>query len=317
MRNIQLVADLRGTIATLSAHQRAVESLNDRLLRTQEEERALLAADLHDEPLQTALDIERQLAAAEQTPATVRHQARVRALIVQIRALCITDAPCRAGRAGPARGARPAGPRPGRARHGIVIELSPITELDGARLTARDGAGALPRRAGGAAQRAAARHACRIWITLRAGCDELQLRVSDDGVGFSVPGNFDHLANGGHLGLAGLSYRVRQAGGQLTLRSTPGQGTVVGVDMPFEGRYPMIRMLLVDDHMLMRQGTRTLLEEDPEIVIVGEAAQGEEALLLAAASAAGCGAARHPADRAQWRGGGAQAARAICPRSRC
>jgi len=43
----------------------------------------------------------------------------------------------------------------------------------------------------------------------------------------------------------------------------------------------MIRMLLVDDHMLMRQGTRTLLEEDPEIVIVGEAAQGEEALLLA------------------------------------
>ena len=44
----------------------------------------------------------------------------------------------------------------------------------------------------------------------------------------------------------------------------------------------MIRVLLVDDHVLMRQGTRTLLEEDPGIVIVGEAAQGEEALLLAA-----------------------------------
>ena len=233
VRNIQLVADLRGTIATLSAHQQAVESLNDRLLRTQEEERALLAADLHDEPLQTALDIERQLAAAEETPATIRHQARVRALIAQIRALCIRMRPAALDELG-LHGALDLLALDLGERGGIVIELSPITELDGAQLAAATEL--VLYRAAQEALHNALRHAGanRIWITLRAGCDGLQLRVSDDGVGFSVPGSFDHLANGGHLGLAGLSYRVRQAGGQLTLRSTPGQGTVVGVNMPLE-----------------------------------------------------------------------------------
>ena len=235
VRNIQLVADLRGTIATLSAHQRAVESLNDRLLRTQEEERALLAADLHDEPLQTALDIERQLAAAEETPATIRHQARVRALIAQLRALCTRMRPAALDELG-LHGALDLLALELGERGTAVIDLSPLTDLDGARLAAATEL--VLYRAAQEALHNALRHAGanRIWITLRAGCDGLQLRVSDDGVGFSVPGSFDHLANGGHLGLAGLSYRVRQAGGQLTLRSTPGQGTVVGVDMPVEGK---------------------------------------------------------------------------------
>ena len=235
VRNIQLVADLRGTIATLSAHQRAVESLNDRLLRTQEEERALLAADLHDEPLQTALDIERQLAAAEETPATIRHQARVRALIAQLRALCTRMRPAALDELG-LHGALDLLALDLGERGTAVIDLSLLTDLDGARLAAATEL--VLYRAAQEALHNALRHARanRIWITLRAGCDGLQLRVSDDGVGFSVPGSFDHLANGGHLGLAGLSYRVRQAGGQLTLRSTPGQGTVVGVDMPVEGK---------------------------------------------------------------------------------
>lgn len=43
----------------------------------------------------------------------------------------------------------------------------------------------------------------------------------------------------------------------------------------------MIRVLLVDDHVMMRQGTRALLRESPEIAIVGEAGRGEEALELA------------------------------------
>jgi len=233
VRNIQLVADLRGTIATLSAHQRAVESLNDRLLRTQEEERALLAADLHDEPLQTALDIERQLAAAEQTPATIRHRARVRALIAQLRALCTRMRPAALDELG-LHGALDLLALDLGERGTAVIDLSLLTDLDGARLAAATEL--VLYRAAQEALHNALRHAGanRIWITLRAGCDGLQLRVSDDGVGFSVPGSFDHLANGGHLGLAGLSYRVRQAGGQLTLRSTPGQGTVVGVNMPLE-----------------------------------------------------------------------------------
>ncbi|WP_419796595.1 MAG: response regulator [Terasakiella sp.] len=42
-----------------------------------------------------------------------------------------------------------------------------------------------------------------------------------------------------------------------------------------------IRVLLVDDHPLVLDGIRSRLEDDPEIAIVGEAGNGEEALQIA------------------------------------
>src|ERR1039458_5253612 len=41
-----------------------------------------------------------------------------------------------------------------------------------------------------------------------------------------------------------------------------------------------IRVLLADDHSLVRQGFRRMLEDDPEIVVVGEARTGLEAMEL-------------------------------------
>lgn len=43
----------------------------------------------------------------------------------------------------------------------------------------------------------------------------------------------------------------------------------------------MIRVVLVDDHTLMRQGTGALLRESPDIEIIAETGQGEEVLSLA------------------------------------
>ena len=45
-----------------------------------------------------------------------------------------------------------------------------------------------------------------------------------------------------------------------------------------DGREPMIRVLLVDDHTILREGVRALLAGEPEIVVVGEAGDGQEAL---------------------------------------
>jgi DNA-binding NarL/FixJ family response regulator len=44
---------------------------------------------------------------------------------------------------------------------------------------------------------------------------------------------------------------------------------------------PSITVLLTDDHSLVRRGFRRILEDDPEIVVVGEAGDGQQAIDLA------------------------------------
>ncbi|MBN1483737.1 MAG: response regulator transcription factor [Chloroflexia bacterium] len=41
-----------------------------------------------------------------------------------------------------------------------------------------------------------------------------------------------------------------------------------------------VRVVLVDDHCIVRQGLRSILEPDPRFAVVGEAANGEEALRI-------------------------------------
>lgn len=45
----------------------------------------------------------------------------------------------------------------------------------------------------------------------------------------------------------------------------------------------MTRLLIVDDHAIVREGLRLLLEDVPTLEVVGEAANGQQALALAAA----------------------------------
>ena len=42
-----------------------------------------------------------------------------------------------------------------------------------------------------------------------------------------------------------------------------------------------IRLVLADDHAVVRSGTRELLEQQPDLKIVGEASDGKEAVRLA------------------------------------
>lgn len=42
-----------------------------------------------------------------------------------------------------------------------------------------------------------------------------------------------------------------------------------------------IKILIADDHAVFRQGTRRLLEDEPDLEVVGEAGDGEEAVTLA------------------------------------
>ena len=40
----------------------------------------------------------------------------------------------------------------------------------------------------------------------------------------------------------------------------------------------MIRILLADDHTLVRRGVRLILEQEPDLTVVAEAADGTEAV---------------------------------------
>ena len=58
---------------------------------------------------------------------------------------------------------------------------------------------------------------------------ELQVRIADDGVGFD-PASLDELS--GRHGISGMRERAEQLGGQLRVRSQPGEGTEIVVVLP-------------------------------------------------------------------------------------
>lgn len=234
VRNIQLVAALRTTIDDLHTQQKTVALLNAALEQTREEERTRLAADLHDEPLQTALDIQRRLAAAHlDSPLTAIYSARLQTLIDQLRALCIRMRPAALDQLG-LHAALDMLAMDVSERSNVAIGLSPSTEIDG--LTLSPAAELVLYRAAQEALTNSLRHGQprEIMITLQRRDDMMRLCVRDDGAGFTVPARLDDLVENGHLGMAGLDQRVRYAGGQLAVTSHVGQGTIVQVDVPLE-----------------------------------------------------------------------------------
>jgi signal transduction histidine kinase len=60
----------------------------------------------------------------------------------------------------------------------------------------------------------------------------LRVTISDNGVGFVVPDRVDALTEVGHFGLIGLRERTELIGAQLTIQSTPGQGTRLELRLP-------------------------------------------------------------------------------------
>ena len=129
---------------------------------------------------------------------------------------------------------------------------------------------------------------------------EAQVEIADDGKGFDPAAAADGLTQeGGGFGLTSMQERARLAGGQIEVHSAPGMGTRIDARIPYEvssdvapvaaGAIPAapvpdaeeasaVRVLIVDDHEVARQGTRRMLESAPGIDVVGEAADGETAI---------------------------------------
>ncbi len=141
----------------------------------------------------------------------------------------------------------------------------------------------------------------RVTVDLSYGVDSIRLLVSDDGVGFEPSiSNSAPSSTGGGFGMTSMRERTRLAGGHIDVRSAPGMGTRVDAEIPYRqdqkgvsnnpGEFSdlhayesgfltdRIKVLMVDDHEVVRQGIRNMLEQTEEISVVGEAGDGEAAI---------------------------------------
>lgn len=138
-----------------------------------------------------------------------------------------------------------------------------------------------------------------------SGEDWLRIAVIDQGVGFDPAGAVGHGSPSG-FGLFSIRERLQLLGGNLEIDSVPGQGARVVLAVPqgagVHQGWPggavthravlpgleavvdndrKIRVLLADDHKIVREGLADLLEHEGDIEVVGEADDGVNAIELA------------------------------------
>jgi PAS domain S-box-containing protein len=135
----------------------------------------------------------------------------------------------------------------------------------------------------------------------------LRIQVRDEGRGFDPTSIAPSSGGGGGFGLFSIRERMNLIGGKVEIDSAPGQGASVILTVstergpavrepaPLEERRLVneqpkpevprsgdpIRVLLVDDHAVVRDGLTQLLGQEPDIDIVGQATDGQEAVQLA------------------------------------
>ena len=139
--------------------------------------------------------------------------------------------------------------------------------------------------------------------------DDIRIVVSDRGPGFDrdfgiVP---DDVAGG--FGLFSIRERLGLLGGRLIIENVPGAGSQISLTAPLArvveapapatmpesptgspdaeaqagqpGTSRRIRVLIADDHALVREGVGKLIAQEPDMEVAGDAADGGEAVRLA------------------------------------
>ena len=141
--------------------------------------------------------------------------------------------------------------------------------------------------------------------------DQIQIIVSDAGIGFDPARSRAESDSATGLGLFSIGERLELLGGRLNVQSAPGQGTRVTllaptgsgsegtslaashgtlqsvlpqVEVPASSTNPSlvgshrIRVLLADDHDIVRDGLTRLLQMQADIEVVGQASDGQAAV---------------------------------------
>jgi PAS domain S-box-containing protein len=146
----------------------------------------------------------------------------------------------------------------------------------------------------------------RAAITINVDDDrrELWICVEDEGAGFDVTELGMTKDTRCKFGLLSIRERMELLGGECNVSSVQGSGTAVTLRLPLvsgsvqpplkhasEASSPHppsgdalsrnIKILLVDDHAMVRQGLRSILDAYENLTVVGEGADGQDAVIMA------------------------------------
>ncbi len=136
----------------------------------------------------------------------------------------------------------------------------------------------------------------------------LRVVISDQGVGFNAERAWNDAESDQKFGLISIRERLQYLGGRLEIESTPNAGSAISLIVPLDeakstekeplvscrdiherpvsttfdqGLERKIHVMVADDHAVMREGLSRMLISHPDIEVVGEASDGEEAVHLA------------------------------------
>jgi PAS domain S-box-containing protein len=146
----------------------------------------------------------------------------------------------------------------------------------------------------------------RACIRVNTDGDAIKVEVEDYGKGIhsaksdSAQKSVERLG----VGIQGMTERMRQLGGKLEITSAPNKGVLVTATIPFSGGriaapvqpsigeappprsevspssngHHVARILIADDHEMLRRGVRNTLQTQPDLEICGEAVDGQDAI---------------------------------------
>ncbi len=143
-------------------------------------------------------------------------------------------------------------------------------------------------------------------ITMTGDGASARIEVEDHGRGFDPAVLETRQPSVGKFGLFSIHERISHLGGSMRVQSAPGGGARIVLKAPValdgEALAPIpsapqvlfgtsppeqksvqgkIRVLLADDHKIVRQGLISMLKCEPDIEVIGEAADGRQAFDLA------------------------------------
>lgn len=217
--------------ARLQSSQRSLERYLHATTQAQEEERARLARELHDETVQGLIALDHRLQKAQRTLG--RDPTLIKDEVNELRQMVRREM----------EGVR----RFSRALRPLYLEdlgLCPALELLCNEAGVTYTLAGEPRRLDPTIELSlyriaqesvnnARRHAQanRIELQLEFTPVAVTLEVKDDGAGFDVPAHLGSLSRRGHFGLMGIQERAELIGAHLTVDSAPGRGTKVALSV--------------------------------------------------------------------------------------